>query len=119
MDRFTRIHSENKTKITLYLPSQLKDKIVCLRNTRNISISELVEALYQQHKELIEQMQTLTITWQRGKNAKGKGRYSNNPLATISIMITPSALAFFDEQAKNRDISRSKVIEFALHLIYK
>ena len=44
--------------------------------------------------------------------------FSSTLREVIGIFLTPSAIAFFDSQAKQKGIDRSKIIELAIKEIF-
>ena len=115
---FTQIHDEKKKKINISIDAGLKAKLTAKRDKDGVSISEQIERLYRSHREAVEALTVPDDAFQRSRGERGQPMFSNALREVTGIFLTPSAIAFFDSQAKDKGIDRSKIIELAIKKVY-
>ena len=115
---FTQIHDEKKKKINISIDAGLKADLTAQKDKDGVSISERIESLYRSHREAVEALKVPDDAFQRSKGERGQPMFSDALREVIGIFLTPSAIAFFDSQAKQKGIDRSKIIELAIKEIF-
>ncbi|MDJ0647412.1 MAG: hypothetical protein QNJ60_01785 [Xenococcaceae cyanobacterium MO_188.B19] len=111
---FTRIHDQNKRKINISIDPNLKIKLKELKSIDGISTSERIEALYRNHRKLVEGIFVPNLSRSRGE--RGKPMFGDRVKEPYGIFLTPKAIAFFEKQAKKKNTRLSQIIEAALKL---
>ena len=115
---FTQIHDEKKKKINISIDADLKAKLVARRHEDGVSISEQIESLYRCHRTVIEALKVPDDAFPRSRGERGQPMFSDAIREVIGIFLTPSAITFFDSQAQEKGIDRSKIIELGIRKVF-
>lgn len=107
-----QIHNQKKKRVTITFDVNLKAFLKQQKSIDGISIGERVESLYRSHRKLVEDISIPKHKRSRGE--RGKPMYGDAVREYCGVLLTPDAIAFFDQQAKAKSSNRSQVIETAM-----
>ena len=110
---FKQIYSQKKVRINISITEDLKTYLLAKKIQMGISISELIESLYQTHQEAVTRLQ-LVETFPRRKCKKGEAMFGKQPMMLLPLCLTPRAISFFDAIAESKGLDRSKLIRLAI-----
>lgn len=114
---FKQLYPQKKIRINISITDDLKTYLVGLKTKMDISISELIESLYQTHKESVRKLESIEA-FPRRKCQKGEAMFEKQPMKLLPLCLTPAAIRFFDVTAQSKGLDRSKLIRLAIKQIF-